>query len=225
MKPVMEYQDLGTIPYKEAWRLQDELRVKRIADEIPDRLLLVEHPPVFTIGWRESEGDFLSPRETIAADGIEIVKTNRGGRITYHGPGQMVGYFIVKLEALGIGIKELVRAIEEGCLRLLAGCGIEAAREPQHPGIWVGRMKIAAIGLHVQHGVTEHGVALNVAGDLKPYRHIVACGIRDRGVTSMAQLLATPPAMTEVKREFVRQVGDVLSKDLVERNTGASAGQ
>jgi lipoate-protein ligase B len=217
MLNIIEWSDLGTISYKRAWALQDKLREERIAGRIADRLLLVEHPPVFTMGKRDCEDDFFSTPEAIAAEGIEIVKTNRGGRVTYHGPGQLVGYFICELASFGIGIKEFVFAVEEICIRLLAAAGIDGSRDAEHPGIWVGRSKLVAVGMNVQHGVTQHGLALNVNCDLTPYRHIVACGIRDRGVTSMKTLLRDVPAMDEVKQRFLAKTGDVLGRRLVER--------
>ena len=215
--PIIEWTDLGLVRYREAWAMQDRLREERASGKIQDRLLLVEHPPVFTMGWRDCLDDFLSPLEAIEAEGIEIVKTNRGGRVTYHGPGQIVGYVICELAGLGMGIKDLVFAIEEISIRLLAEFGIGGARDPEHPGIWIGRSKIVAIGMNVQHGVTQHGFAINVELDLSPYRHITACGIRDRGVTSMELQLKRKPGMEDVKKKLLQLFGEVLGCDL--RNT------
>ncbi len=203
--------DLGLIGYSEAWRVQEDLRLKREKEEICDRLLLLEHPPVFTLGRRECDEDIVSTRELIAKDGIDIVKTNRGGRITYHGPGQLVGYFICNVNEVvrhcviasgakqSPGIKGFVWFIEELLLRVLADFSVKGSRDPDHPGIWVGRDKIAAIGLHVSHGITQHGFALNVNPDLSHYRHIIPCGIKARGVTSLACLLEKAPSVDEVK--------------------------
>lgn len=211
---IIEWRDLGIVSYREASEIQARLRGERIVDKIGDRLLLLEHPPVFTMGLKDCEGDFLSPAEEIAAEGIEVVKTNRGGRVTYHGPGQLVAYFICKLDSFGIGIKDFVRSIEEVCLRLLAGFGIEAVQDSNNPGLWVGIEKIVAIGLNVSRGVTQHGLALNVDPDLTAYRHIVACGLRDRGVTSMARILGSAPPMDEVKKCLVARVGGVLVRKM-----------
>lgn len=216
VRGAMEWQELGTMPYSEASKLQERLRELRIAGLIPDRMLLVEHPPVLTVGKRDSGEDFCSPPEEIAADGIDVIKTNRGGRVTYHGPGQLVGYFICSLESLGMGVKDFVRAIEEASIRTLADFGIRAHRDKEHPGVWIGRDKICAIGLNVSRGVTQHGFALNVDCDLSAYRHIVACGIRGRGVTSMTRLLPKPPPMRRVKKDLVDHVGSVLSRTMVE---------
>lgn len=208
----MEWQDLGTMPYRQAWALQNDLRNKRIAGEIGDRLLLVEHPPVFTIGRRDSCGDFRSSPEAIAVDSIDVVKTNRGGRVTYHGPGQLVAYFIFDLSGIGVGVAEFVWLMGQSCIRLLADYGINAAHDPDHPGIWVGRDKMCAIGLNVSRGVTQHGLAINVSCDLTPYRHIVACGINNRGVTSMARIIGKTPPMAEIKRQFVAKIEEVLRR-------------
>lgn len=212
MNGVIEYQDLGFMPYREALSLQDELREARIRGKIADRVLLIEHPPVLTTGRQDCREDFLSTPEAIAADGIEIVKTDRGGRVTYHGPGQLVVYFICELAGLGMGIREFVFSIEEACLRLLTEFGIEAKRDPEHPGLWVGRNKIVAVGMHVAHGVTQHGLALNVDGDLSAYRHIVACGVRGRGVTSIKTLRGDVPEMGEVKQRLIHSLESVLGR-------------
>lgn len=202
----MMFRDLDFIEYRKAWALQDELRENRIAGAIPDTILLLEHPPVFTLGRKDCGEDLITPEAEIRAEGIDIVKTNRGGRVTYHGPGQLVAYFICNIEERRLGIKDLVRAIEESCIGLLAGLGIEAGRDDKHPGIWVGRAKIVAIGLNVQHGVTQHGLALNVDCDLSPYRHIVACGIQGRGVTSIAKERGKALPMAEVKAQISRHL-------------------
>lgn len=211
----IEWIDLGTMPYGEAWALQDLLREERIAGRAPDRLLLVEHPPVFTMGKRDCDGDFLSPREAIEADGIGVVKTNRGGSVTYHGPGQLVGYFICGLSSIGSGIRDFVSAVEEICILTLASVGIEGKRDEGHPGIWVGRAKIVAIGMNVQHGVTQHGFAMNVDMDLAPYRHIVACGIRDRSVTTIAAVTGSSQKTNEIKGLLVEACGRVLRREMI----------
>ncbi|MFH0799703.1 MAG: lipoyl(octanoyl) transferase LipB [Pseudomonadota bacterium] len=218
MNRIIEYTDIGVMPYREAWRLQDELRAARIDGSICDRLLLVEHPPVFTVGRRDCPEDFLSHPDAIAADGIEVVKTNRGGRVTWHGPGQLVGYFICGLEGLRVGIKDFVRAIEDICMGALADFGIEAERDAEHPGLWVGPDKIAAIGLNVSRGVTEHGFALNLSCDLAAYRHIVACGLKARGVTDVSRETGGGPSMAIAKASVIRHAGRVLAGEMVERS-------
>lgn len=212
---MMEWQDLGLVPYRKAWELQDRLREKRAVDEIADRLLLLEHPPVITLGRRDCDGDIISPLDVVAAAGIEVVKTNRGGRATYHGPGQLVGYFICSLDGLGLGIKAMVEAVEEICLMTLAEFGVAASRDEKHPGLWIGRNKIVAIGMNVAHGVTQHGFAMNVSCDLDAYRHIVACGIDDRGVTSIERELGSTPKMGEIADRLIVHVGRELDRRMI----------
>ena len=209
---MLELRDLGRLPYREAWALQEHLRATRLLGRGKNTVLLVEHPPVFTLGHRDCDEDILSPREVIAAEGIEIVKSNRGGRITYHGPGQLVGYFICQIADCGMAVGDFVTAIEELCLRVLADFGVRGQRDADHPGIWLGRDKIVAIGLHFSHGVSQHGFALNVNPDLTHYRHILPCGIRDRGVTSLAHMLKTAPPMAAVKERVAAQLAEFSLK-------------
>ncbi|MFH1874793.1 MAG: lipoyl(octanoyl) transferase LipB [Pseudomonadota bacterium] len=205
----MKVVDLGLISYQKAWQLQQELLQDRIANKIPDTLLLLEHPPVFTLGKRDCSEDIISTPEVIAADGIEIIQANRGGRITYHGPGQLVGYFIFKINQWGV--KKFVWLLEEACLKTLAEYHIQGERDLEHPGIWFGKNKIAAIGLHVNNNVTQHGLAINVACNLNHYRHIIACGIKDRGQTSIHYLLGNAPKISEVKQKLIKWI-EILTK-------------
>lgn len=207
--------DLGRIGYRDAWELQESLRERRISNEVPDTLLILEHDPVFTLGKRDCSDDFLSPMSDVEKDGIEVVKCNRGGRVTYHGPGQIVGYFVCELASFGLGVKEFVHAIESMCMDVLSNYGIDALRDNEHPGLWVGPNKIVAIGLNISHGITQHGFAMNVDLDLAPYRHIVACGIRDRGVTSMERILGERnPSMDQVKQTVIRSFTGVFGKSV-----------
>jgi lipoyl(octanoyl) transferase len=213
---IIEWQDLGVVGYREAWDLQEELRRERIDGNIQNRLLLLEHPSVFTMGRRECEADILSPEHLIEADGIEIVKTNRGGRITYHGPGQLVGYFICELGSLGLGVKEFVNRIEEIVIRTVAEIGVKSNRDGEHPGVWVGQDKLAAIGLHVSHDVTQHGFALNGSCDLSAYKHILACGISGRGVTRISDHSSANCSTGALKKAIVRNAEDVLNQKMIE---------
>lgn len=195
----MQIRLLGMMPYREAWELQEELRAARAQGMIPDTLLLCEHPPVFTIGRRDCRADWRATFETIARAGIEVIQVNRGGRITYHGPGQLVGYCIVDLPARRMGIRDFVTAIESLLIRTLHRFGVDGARDATYPGVWVGAEKIAAIGLHVRRGVTLHGFALNVSPRMEAYAYIVPCGLHDRGVTSLARVLKErTPSMEQV---------------------------
>ncbi|MFA4873892.1 MAG: lipoyl(octanoyl) transferase LipB [bacterium] len=215
-KSVMEWQDLGRMPYREAWELQERLREQRIEGRIADRMLVVEHPPVITMGRKECSADVVSPESALAGEGIELVKSNRGGRATYHGPGQLVCYFICELASFGLGIKDFVRAIEELSIRTLSDYGINAARDPDHPGLWVGRDKIVAIGLNVARDVTQHGLAINVSCDLAAFRHIIACGIQGRGITSVERIKGEAPSVREVAIRLIHHSGEVFSREMRE---------
>ena len=207
----MHSEDLGKLDYLQAWDLQEQLRAKRSKNEICDRLLLLEHNPVYTIGKRNADNDFLSSLEEIAKDGISIIKTNRGGKITYHGPGQVIGYFIFSLDSVFMNVKEFVYSVEEVCKRTLKDFGIKTERSGEYPGIWIGQNKIAAVGLHFSKGISQHGFALNVKPDLNHYRHIVPCGIHDRGVTSMAQILGEKtPDIPQVKAALTKHCQEVF---------------
>lgn len=190
---------LGILSFSEADRIQRDYAEKRQKNEIPDHILFLEHFPVYTCGKQCAEGDFLKDRAWIDAQGIQVIATDRGGRLTYHGPGQLVGYLIVKLRAQSV--PNLVHGIETALIDTLAAWNIHGLRD-EHPGVWVkegdSMAKIAAIGLHLSHGITRHGFALNVNPTLDHYSGIIPCGIRDRGVTSMKKLLGTAPALEAV---------------------------
>jgi lipoyl synthase len=185
---------LGRVPYAEGDVLQRALH-ERAAD---DYLLLLEHPHVYTLGTNADPAHVLVPPASVGAD---LVHADRGGDVTYHGPGQLVGYPIVTLPEWRAGMRDVVahvRRMEAALIDTLADFGIEAQREVKYPGVWVGDAKIAAVGVRVARGRTRHGFALNVDPDLSMFDHIVPCGISDRGVTSMARELGTAPAMREV---------------------------
>ena len=166
--------DLGIVPYEEALAWQKKLADLRRKDLVADQLLLLEHPPVYTMGRRDAGTDLLIEPETLKSSGVNVVKTDRGGRMTYHGPGQLVGYLIFKLHD---SVPGFVWKIEECLLRTLAKFQLDAERDPAHPGLWVGRSKIAALGLHIEKGISTHGFSLNVTCDLAPFTHIHPCGI------------------------------------------------
>lgn len=175
--------ELGTVPYLEAVELQEGLRARRQREEIPDTLLLLEHPPVYTRGRRSEEGELSFPAEWYAERGIEIHNTTRGGKITYHGPGQLVGYPIVRID----DVLAFVRLIERAVIAALAEEEITAQVREGLTGIWFEDRKIGSIGLHVSRGVTMHGFSVNVSCDLEPFSWIVPCGIEGASVTSIAQ--------------------------------------
>ena len=211
----IEWQALGRVHYGEAFSFQEMLRVRRISGEIADRILLLEHPPVITMGRRDCSGDILSHPNELREAGIEVVKTNRGGRATYHGPGQLMGYLILSLDGLRMGIRDLVNRVEEICLATLADFGVSAGRDEENPGLWVGRNKVVAIGMNVSRGVTQHGFAMNVGGDLGAYRHIVACGLAGRGVTSIEREIGARPDVAGVASRFIEHAGATLGREMV----------
>ncbi|MFU8840847.1 MAG: lipoyl(octanoyl) transferase LipB [Nitriliruptoraceae bacterium] len=212
----IEVVRLGRVPYREAWDLQRGLVAARQADHVRDTLLLLEHPPVYTLGRRADHANLLLDPPALAERGIEVVEVDRGGDITYHGPGQLVGYPVLRLAGTR-DVVDYVRALEEVLLRTLAALGVEARRMDGLTGVWVGEEKIAAIGVRVASGgVTSHGFALNVDPALEDFTGIVPCGIRDRGVCSLASL-GVDASMDTVGDQVVTAVGEVLAATLVHR--------
>jgi len=191
--------DVGRLPYGEAVALQERLHAARLAGRIPDVLLLLEHPPVITLGRGAHAENLLVDAAALAARGVEVHEAARGGDVTYHGPGQLVGYPIVDLNPRGRDVHSYLRDVEEALILALSRWGIEAGREAGLTGVWVGREKVAAIGIGVRRWITWHGFALNVSADLDPFGLIVPCGIRDRGVTSLARLLGRDVASAEAR--------------------------
>src|SRR5215211_3170515 len=172
---------LGRVPYTDALALQEELRPRRQADEIPDALLLLEHPPVYTKGRRTLPSDLPMGEEWYLSQGIEVHDVDRGGRVTYHGPGQIVGYPIMRIG----DVVEYLRVMERAIIQALADEQVEAQIRAGLTGVWVDDRKIGSIGVHVQRGVTTHGFAVNVDCDLQPFEWIVPCGIDNVRMTSL----------------------------------------
>ncbi len=187
-------RQLGTIAYRDALAVQAELQARRQADEAPDTLLLLEHPPVYTRGRRASDAELALGAEFYRERGIEIVMTDRGGKVTYHGPGQLVGYPIMRVLDIGAHLRKMeaaiVAALGEYDIQARSRCdeGID------YTGVWVQDRKIASIGVHVSRGVSTHGFAVNVTNDLAPFGWIVPCGLPDVTMTSVAQELGHEPA-------------------------------
>jgi lipoyl(octanoyl) transferase len=191
-----ELRDLGRVGYAEALALQRRLVERRKRGEIPDQLLMLEHPHVVTMGRNGRAANLLAGPEELARAGVEFHATDRGGDVTYHGPGQVVSYPIFDLREWRRDVVAYVRAIEQAVIGALAGFGIAARREPGATGVWTDRGKIAAIGVHISRWVTSHGVALNVTTELGYFRYIVPCGLA-RPVTSMREL-GSPATRGEV---------------------------
>ena len=214
--PVVTTLDWGRTRYEAAWRAQDELVVRRIAEEIGDMLVFTEHEPVYTIGLRSgAEKNVVWDLVHLAREGIEVVKTNRGGDITYHGPGQIVGYPIVSLAARK-DLHEYLRFLEQVMINTVGTFGLVATRREGKTGIWIGTRKVAAIGVAVRRWVTYHGFALNVNANLMHFQGIVPCGISatDGTVTSLQAELGRELDMAEVKNVLAIEFRSLLPKFL-----------
>ncbi len=194
---------LGTVPYVEGVEIQEHVAARRRAGEAADTLLLLEHPPVYTRGRRAKDEELALGEHFYRSRGIEIVPTDRGGRVTYHGPGQLVGYPI-----MGVGdVLAHLRAIEAAIVQALARVGIEARSRcqegPDWTGVWVGERKIASLGVHVSRGVSTHGFAINVVNDLTPFSWIVPCGLSGVSMTSVAQEIGDAADLARVRERVV----------------------
>ena len=189
---------LGLLDYQAAYDLQRRLHAQVVAGELPDLLLLLEHPHVYTLGRRGQQSHILASDEALTQLGVETHFTDRGGETTYHGPGQLVGYPIVNLRRWGGGVRKYVETLEQVLIGTLSEFGITAHSEGKPTGVWVEDAKIAAIGVRVSRSVTMHGFALNVCPDLSFFDHIVPCGMPGARVTSMAQELGQEIAVSDV---------------------------
>ena len=214
--------DAGTVPYATAWEWQRDLVARRRAGECGDVLLLLEHPRVYTLGRRADRGNVLFDDAELARRGIEVIDVDRGGDVTYHGPGQLVGYPVLRLAGVH-GVVDYVRALEEVLLRALARFDVPGERSEGFTGVWVGDEKVAAIGVRVAAGgITSHGFALNVDCDLDDFTGIVPCGITDRGVCSLASL-GVRATMAEVRAAVLAAFGEVLGGRLEQSTVGELA--
>jgi lipoyl(octanoyl) transferase len=218
----LEVRDLGVaVDYTAATAVQAQCHADRRAGRIADTLLLLEHAPVFTLGRSAQPGNVRWSEAELRTAGIARVATTRGGDVTYHGPGQLVGYPILHLGQRGMGVLDYVTAIEETLIRALADVGLPGAgRDPRNRGVWAGNDKIGAIGIRVAHQVTEHGFALNVNTRLEHYAGIVPCGLTDAGVTSLARCLGRPVDMEVIKRLVVDAFAAVFGYDEVQIRAG-----
>jgi lipoyl(octanoyl) transferase len=203
---------LGVVDYREAVALQDRVRTARQEEELPDVLLTLEHPPVYTRGRRSRPGELPMGEEWYLAQGIDVVETDRGGRVTYHGPGQLVGYPIVRVD----DVVAYVRTLENALVRALIDSGVDRARSRPHDGhnytgVWVEERKIASIGVHLSRGVSTHGFAVNVENDLQPFSWIVPCGLDGVQMTSLIRETGrTPSVMKCFRRRSAYEVARAL---------------
>ncbi len=202
----LDVRDLGRIGYAQALALQEQLVSERLAGRVGDTLLLLEHPPVITLGRRGQRSDIYASDSLLATQGIEVHQATRGGLVTYHGPGQLVGYPIVSLRPRKLTVPCYVRALESAIISCLADLGIAAFIRDGYVGVFTSAGKIAAIGVGVRHGVTMHGFALNLQPDLSHFNLINPCGIAELGVTSAARLLGHPVDMAALKPEIASRV-------------------
>jgi lipoyl(octanoyl) transferase len=201
----------GRMDYARAWEMQRALARERSAGAIGDTLLLVEHPHTYTLGRATKDGHLLVGPDVLAAQGVALVESDRGGDITYHGPGQVVGYPILKLSQHGGDLMRDLRNLEETIIVALAHYGVIGGRVAGLTGVWVGEEKIAAIGVKLSaSGVTMHGFALNIATDMRFFQQIIPCGIVDKGVTSLERVLGAAPPRVEVERRVVAAFGAVF---------------
>ena len=216
MNPPVQWHRLGRVEYRDGLELQRQFQEARRVNEVPDTLLLLEHPPVLTLGRGAKENNILTPKPQLDALGVEVFDTDRGGDVTYHGPGQIVGYPLLHLGPGRQDVRKYVRSIEELMIRTVADWGITATRIEQWPGVWVaesrrgGPRKIAALGVHLSRWYTKHGFALNVRTDLSHFELIVPCGIREAGVTSMRDELQREVSVAEVEDRIVHHFREVF---------------
>ena len=203
--PNLAVLNLGRIDYEAAWQLQRELAAERAAARLANTLLLLEHPHTYTFGSKGKREHLLVPEEDLRAEGIAVLDVDRGGDVTYHGPGQLVGYPILRLRDYGIRCVQYLRYLEEVLVRVAGSYGLMAGRQRGYTGVWVGDAKLAAIGTKVDaNGITRHGFALNVSTDLRYFARIIPCGIPDKAVCSLESLLGRPVDLGDAAERTVQ---------------------
>lgn len=202
--------DLGRKGYREAWQVQIEL-AEQVRDGRPDTLILVEHDPVLSLGASFHEENLLLSPEQYAERGIEVVRTDRGGDVTYHGPGQLVAYPVFSVErAVGRDLHRWMRLLEEAVIKAVGSFGVAAGRFPPHTGVWVEHRKLCAIGVKVKKWVNLHGLALNCDNDLSPFSLIVPCGIREHPVTNLSREAGRHVSLDDAKSPLVEGFAEAL---------------
>ncbi|MCB9626786.1 MAG: lipoyl(octanoyl) transferase LipB [Sandaracinaceae bacterium] len=205
---------VGVMPYDEAHALQRELVEARKAGDIHDTLLLLEHPPVLTLGRGAKAGNILFSREVLAEQGVSVEEVGRGGDVTYHGPGQLVGYPIIDLHPDRLDVRKYVASLEETMIRTAADYGVTAARVEGFNGAWVGDRKIGAVGVRISRWVTMHGFAINNTTELSHFQLIVPCGIADKGVTSLERETGVGVPMRELHERVVHHFAELYEADV-----------
>lgn len=212
---ILSYCDLGFIDYKEAWDLQQELHSKRVSGEVEDILFLLEHPNTYTLGKTAHRENLIGTESYLKENQISVYDIDRGGDITYHGPGQIVGYPIIDLNNWFKDTHKYLRALEEVIIKTCYDYGLNSERNPKHTGVWTGDRKIAAIGIKVSRWVTMHGFAFNVNTDLNLFNGIIPCGIQDKSVTSLNKELKTKIDISEVKEKLLKNFVDLFNYNKV----------
>jgi len=222
VRPI-EIRRLGVVKYGDALDLQKRLVEERKADRIPDQLLLLQHPPVITLGVKskDARANVLASPDDLQRDGVEIFETGRGGDVTFHGPGQLVGYPILDLNPDRRDVHRYVRDLEEALIRTAATFGVVAGRQPGLTGVWVGDAKLAAIGVRIARWITSHGFALNVSTNLDLFNLIVPCGITDKGVTSLAKLVNKDVPMADVENAVIASMAGIFDRQPVQAHQSA----
>ena len=216
---IFDYSDLGLIDYKQAWDLQKEIFDLRLRNEINDTFFLLEHPHTYTLGKVAEKENLISSESQLKELGISVYEIDRGGDITYHGPGQIVGYPIIKLSDWKEDTHQYLRGLEEVIILTCREYGIETERNSKYTGVWIGERKIAAIGIKVSRWITMHGFAFNINTDLSYFGGIIPCGIKDKDVTSLQRELGREINVDEVKEKLIKNFKIVFDyTDFVEKS-------
>jgi lipoyl(octanoyl) transferase len=212
---ILTYCDLGFIDYKEAWDLQQEIHAQRVSNEVEDFLFLLEHPNTYTLGKTAHKENLKGSEEYLKKNNISVYNIDRGGDITFHGPGQIVGYPIIDLNNWFKDTHKYLRALEEVIINTCSDYDLNSEQNSKHTGVWIGDRKIAAIGIKVSRWVTMHGFAFNVNTDLNLFDGIIPCGIQDKSVTSLNKELKTEIDINEVKEKLLKNFNDIFNYDKV----------
>ena len=208
---LLEVRRLGVLPFREAESLQQKLVIERQQGRVPDLLLMLEHPRVITLGVSADRGNVLASEKILLEQGIKVHQTRRGGDVTYHGPGQLIGYPILSLKPDRCDLHRYVRDLEEVLIRTVNDFGVTAMRIPGLTGVWVGEQKLAAVGVRVSRWVTSHGFAINITTDLDDFSLIRPCGISDKGVTALVELTDDDVSLVRVADSLARHFSDVFN--------------
>ena len=209
---------LGVVPYDLALKLQQALLSARAEGFIPDVLLLLQHPPVFTLGRFKGEEDIIVPRELLTQEGMAVFHTNRGGSVTYHGPGQLIGYPVMNLKERGLGVRQYIWNLEEVVIMFLHTIGIRGHRVAAHRGVWVGDKKICSVGVNINRDISTHGFALNVSNDLHYFHYIRPCGLTSEVMTSVSELSGCSVEVENVVSDTVHCFSEVFGSSCKRRD-------